>query len=384
MNTIRLLHQLPNLAALAVLAVITACQPAPKAPLAKAIDTQVPQIEGRWLQFNQAAMQDPQPSGLIHRQGQLISISDGSALDEHQQKLHFIDPDTAQVIEQRPILLTESVSQGCFGQYLANQPDYEGLALSTSEPNVIIAVTEDGEHSGKLSQECAEKFEESGAAGYPFLLVRMELEANQALVTQVRPIYFPDALAMSSKANDGPEALTLVGNTLYLGMEEDQSNKPRILKITVDDRFWQTGEFATVEDAGLNLPELDNNDHPINGMDYLAVQDPQHPGYLLAFARNDDELWLIDLAAKQQAKVFPVAFTAPSMQPDNGCPDTHIMDNSSIEGVAVDGETVWLINDPWKRNYLKNIVCQQDTDNYQAMVPLLFSFSTQATWFQSP
>jgi hypothetical protein len=51
---------------------------------------------GRWISTDTSdVMQDPQTSGLIEINGQLVTIADGSAAFEQQRKLHFLDKDTA-------------------------------------------------------------------------------------------------------------------------------------------------------------------------------------------------------------------------------------------------------------------------------------------------
>jgi len=76
-------------------------------------------------------------------------------------------------------------------------------------------------------------------------------------------------------------------------------------------------------------------------------------------------------------------FMAPADADMENCAATERMDNASIEGVAVINDTVWMINDPWKVNYLKNIQCPVNRKRYEAMAPLLFSTPVQADWFTS-
>ena len=104
-------------------------------------------------------------------------------------------------------------------------------------------------------------------------------------------------------------------------------------------------------------------------------------GYLLAAARNDNELWVVDLAKRKPTKRMKLAFFAPSS--DAACEAMHPMDNASIEGVAVVDNHVWMVNDPWKINYLKNVVCKSDEYRYQQMAPLLFKMKIDDAWFES-
>ena len=57
------------------------------------------------------------------------------------------------------------------------------------------------------------------------------------------------------------------------------------------------------------------------------------------------------------------------------------MDNASIEGLTVLDDTLYLVNDPWKENYLKNIQCDSNKARYEAMAPLLFSLPLDPAWF---
>jgi hypothetical protein len=105
----------------------------------------------------------------------------------------------------------------------------------------------------------------------------------------------------------------------------------------------------------------------------------------LAVARNDNELWIIDLAKKKPTKRIKLAFSAPSVMTQNTtettCKATHVMNNASIEGVTVVNDYVWMVNDPWKMNYHKNIVCPEDKYRYLKMAPLLFKIKIDNSWF---
>ena len=98
----------------------------------------------------------------------------------------------------------------------------------------------------------------------------------------------------------------------------------------------------------------------------------------MAAARNDNEVWVIDVAGKVETKRISMQFNVSA---DNECGE-YVMDNASIEGLVVVEDTLWLINDPWKVNYLKNIKCEAETPRYEAMAPLLFSVPLNDAWFQ--
>ena len=58
---------------------------------------------------------------------------------------------------------------------------------------------------------------------------------------------------------------------------------------------------------------------------------------------------------------------------DPDCSEYAFMDNASIEGVAVNGEDVYLVNDPWKKNYWKNTQCSTTQPAYDKLMSgLLF------------
>ena len=100
---------------------------------------------------------------------------------------------------------------------------------------------------------------------------------------------------------------------------------------------------------------------------------------LIAAARNDNEIWIIDEQGNKPAKRVEFNFAVEIMG-NSECGDTEIMDNASIEGIAVIDHTLWLVNDPWKRNYLKNIQCPDNAEHYNAMAPVLFSTPIPKEW----
>ena len=59
----------------------------------------------------------------------------------------------------------------------------------------------------------------------------------------------------------------------------------------------------------------------------------------------------------------------------NGCPEFEFLDNASIEGVAVSDKQLYLVNDPWKRNYAKNIQCEAWREAYEAFAPQLYQIN---------
>ena len=336
---------------------------------------------GRWISTDTSdVIQDPQTSGLIEINGQLVTIADGSAAFEQQRKLHFIDKDTATLTtSSNAFKLATRVRRSCFSDYLTNAPDLEALASDPRNPNVIYTVTEDATRTGTLSTRCEKKYQDTGSTDYPTLLVRLERdEDNTVTMTHVRPLQFPTEFEVGNFPNDGIEGMAMAKDgTLYLGLEKDKAGQPRIFSLNIADDFWKSADFAVVNEPDLSLPKFETGSHPINGLALYNAADSGNR-FLLAAARNDNEVWVIDVAGKVETKRISMQFNVSA---DNECGE-YVMDNASIEGLVVVEDTLWLINDPWKVNYLKNIKCEAETPRYEAMAPLLFSVPLNDAWFQ--
>jgi hypothetical protein len=335
---------------------------------------------GRWISTDTSdVMQDPQTSGLIEINGQLVTIADGSAAFEQQRKLHFLDKDTATLTaSSNAFKLATRVRRSCFSDYLTNAPDLEALASDPSNSNVIYTVTEDATRTGTLSTRCEKKYQNTGSTDYPTLLVRLERDENDSVtMTHVRPLQFPTEFEVGNFPNDGIEGMAMSKDgTLYLGLEKDKAGQPRIFSLNITDDFWQSADFAVVDEPDLSVPIFDAGSHPINGLALYSAEGGNN--FLLAAARNDNEVWVIDVAGKVETKRISMQFNVSA---DNECGE-YVMDNASIEGLAVVEDTLWLINDPWKVNYLKNIKCEAETPRYESMAPLLFSVPLNDAWFQ--
>jgi hypothetical protein len=335
---------------------------------------------GRWISTDTSdVMQDPQTSGLIEINGQLVTIADGSAAFEQQRKLHFLDKDTATLTaSSNAFKLATRVRRSCFSDYLTNAPDLEALASDPSNSNVIYTVTEDATRTGTLSTRCEKKYQNTGSTDYPTLLVRLERDENDSVtMTHVRPLQFPTEFEVGNFPNDGIEGMAMAKDgTLYLGLEKDKAGQPRIFSLNITDDFWQSADFAVVDEPDLSVPIFDAGSHPINGLALYSAEGGNN--FLLAAARNDNEVWVIDVAGEVETKRISMQFNVSA---ENECGE-YVMDNASIEGLVVVEDTLWLINDPWKVNYLKNIKCEAETPRYEAMAPLLFSVPLNDAWFQ--
>ncbi len=343
------------------------------------------EVNGKWIkEADGSLMLDPQPSGLVNWNGQLVTISDGSAMAEQRRRLHVIDPTTAQLKNKAPVFTTGYyVRRGCFANYLMDEPDYEALVVDPANPQVFYAVTEDATRTGALSPRCQQRYQQTGSTDYPTLLVRLEKQEDGTVeLTHTRPVQYPVELQVGDFPNDGIEGMAITPEgVLYLALEKDKAGNPRIFTLNIDEDFWSSKDFAVVNDAQLDVPAFTQGNHPINGLEFY-VEPGSGKRFLLAAARNDNELWIIDIDKAHSTKRIALHFTAPNEGASGDCGDKDVMDNASIEGIAVIDKKLWMINDPWKKNYLKNLKCPSLEKHYQANAPLLFSLPLDPAWFE--
>lgn len=343
-------------------------------------------LKGTWIKEpNGKAMLDPQTSGLTFWRGKLLSISDGSADISQRKQLHIIDPLTAKLAgHSLTMIMSERVKQSCFAAYLADSPDLEALAVDPNDDNVFIVVTEDATRSDPLTDACQKRFANSGSTDFPTVLLRLVLiDENTVEITHAKPIQFDDAFNVGNFPNDGIEGLTFdLDNTLYLALEKDAKGQARIFSVKINEDFWLSDNFTRVQDTQVSLPKFNSQHHPINAIAYIPKEDNQdHKGYLVAAARNDNQLWLIDLMNQQPTKVIYLDFLAPTEVDASQCSPWELIDNTSIEGAVFYEGTLWLVNDPWKKHYLENIQCESNRKRYQEFSPLLFSMPVTKNWF---
>lgn len=364
---------------------LSGCGEAPSAEVAQVAVEATPsiEVEGRWiLDANQQVMQDPQTSGLTLWQGKLMTIADGAADESQVRRLHAIDPVSGQLVSSsKPMEMASIVRNSCFSKYLSYLPDLEALVSDPIDDSIFYTVTEDATRTGALSDACQNKYRGTGSTDYPTLLVRIkQLDDGRVQMDGVRPVKFPAEFEVGNFPNDGIEGLAITPERkLYLGLEKDGAGNPRIFSVQLTDAFWQDKSFVTVQDPKFKVPTFSAGNHPINGMTYYRP-DGEKSGYLLAAARNDNELWIIDEAGQKETKKVLFHFTLANHGAEN-CAPKDVMDNASIEGVEVIGDTLWMVNDPWKKNYLKNIQCDAQASRYQAMAPLIYSTPLRKAWF---
>ena len=360
-----------------------ACSPSVNTPIT--FDSNViNSVYGHWItEPDGTVMLDPQPSGLVSWRGKLVTLSDRSAIETQRLRLRALDPASAALVDEgMKMELSTQVAQGCFGNYLADNPDLESLVVDPDDDSVFYMITEDASYADEMSIICQQTYQDTGSSAYPNLLVRLHINSeNKAIMTHVRPLQYGHELAVGDSPNDGIEALAFgPERTLYLGLERDSQKQARVFSLQMAADFWQSDAFAPVTDAQLKLPKFDKGNHPINGMDYYVT--PDGNSYLLAAARNDSKLWIIDLKGKKETRILALEFYAQLTNTTDNCQDYEKMANASIEGVAVIDQTVWMVNDPWKEVYPKNIICLQNKSNYENYSPLLFSLPIQASWFE--
>ena len=164
--------------------------------------------------------------------------------------------------------------------------------------------------------------------------------------------------------------------TLYLALEKDKAGQPRIFTLSIDKDFFASSDFATVSEPSLQLPVFASGNHPINGL--ALYTHSTGLSYLLGAARNDNELWVIDTSGSKPTKRIPITFDVAS---DESC-EQYTMDNSSMEGLVTIDDTLWIINDPWEKNYLKNAKCEAHKRRYEDLAPLLFPLKINEVWFE--
>jgi len=341
-------------------------------------------IAGKWItDLNGQTLANPQSSGFTWRHGEIIHIGDNSADAAMRNKLLRINPLTGQ-LNAEPISLTVSAQllNGCFGELFRQNPDYEALIWDRQDDTVLISVTEDSAFV-RLSPECQAQFGDTHSTDYPTLLVKIETDKalSRAEITAVRPVQFPKDALVGNAPNDGIEGLAIDNNNnLYLALEQNAANAPMIFKIPYNAEFWQTPDYVKVQDSRFVLPLPDNKDHPINDLDYLPSPKAGHPGYLVAVARNDDQLWIIDISQQQPPYVQQMAYFAPTGA-DNSCPAYEKMVQTAVEGVAVHGDSLYLVNDAWKQHYTDNIQCPANAAHFNKFAPLLFTVPVNPLWF---
>lgn len=337
-------------------------------------------VTGVWItEPDGSNMPDSQPSGLSYSERGLFTISDGSALESQIKQLHQLDPNTGEIIDRLgPIELSEKLSSSCFASYLLNRPDYEAIVAHPSKANTWLIVTEDARTVDVYPDECAQKYVDTGSTDFPTLIVQVEYINESIQITGIRPIQFDSRFEVGNFANDGIEAMTIAKDgTVYIGLEKDSQTQARIFSFQLTDDLFNSENFLAVDDAELLLPKYSEGNHPINGMDiYYPYADDR--AYLILAARNDNQLWIVDTQRENDTKIINMEFNSPCGLPSQQKNTPYKIDIPAIEGVAVQGSDLYLINDPWKKMYPSNTkleVCPEDEKLYNSFSPLLFKMT---------
>lgn len=348
------------------------------------VTNQILKSNGHWIkEQNGQIMLDPQPSALVSWRGKLLTLSDRSADPSQRLRLRAIEPNSAVLNGPNLVMkLSDEAKMSCFANYVSDNPDLEALAVDPDDDSIFYMVSEDASNAAKMSADCQTKFQDSGATQYPRLLIRLILASEtQVLITHIKPLKFSADMQVGNFPNDGVEALTFGKNRrLYLGVEKDTFKKARVFSLKINEQLWNNDDFAQVLDVQVNLPKFKAGNHPINGMDYYQTAGGLE--YLIMAARNDQDLWVVDLSGLKPTKIVPLKFHAEIINGNGVCQGFEEMDNTSIEGLAIIEDTVWMVNDPWKAVYLNNIRCPQNKRHYQKFAPLLFSLPIQKSWFE--
>jgi hypothetical protein len=347
---------------------------------------------GNWiLEEDGSLMQDPQTSGLTYIDGYLYSISDASAKMHQVKQLHKMSVDTGRIVEKiGPIQLSKEISEkSCFAKYLEDKPDYEGLVRLPNSQTEWLVVTEDASRGELISAQCLAKYSAANFTHFPSLLVKLELINETLTLTGVRVLQF-DAKDKVDKRlsgndnieNDGFEGIAITREgSILLGLEKDADEKPRVFQLDYNQTLFDSIDtFVKVKDSGLLFPDFLSFKNPINGME-VYYPDANSTGFLITAARNANQLWILDLAKQALPIIVDLNLYAPS-DTSQGCASRHRIRNTALEGVAVHGNILYLINDPWKQEYPNNIICAQDKDRYLGMSPLLFSLPIDGAWFK--
>lgn len=339
---------------------------------------------GTWLTDLQGqTLANPQSSGYTWRHNEIVHLGDNSADEAMRNKLLRVNPVTAR-LNGEPIQITvaDTVLNGCFGELFSQYPDFEALTWDRQDDTVLITVTEDSSFV-TLSPECKAQHGQTNSTDYPTLLVKIETDKalTQAKITAVRPVQFPKDAKVGNFPNDGIEGLAIdQAQNLYLALEQNSANASMIFKTPYTADFWQSADYVKVRDTGFALPVPDDKDHPINDLDYLPSPKANHPGYLVAIARNDDQLWIVDISQQQPPFVQQMAYYAPTGA-DSNCPAYEYMVQTAVEGVAVHHDTLYLVNDAWKARYGDNIKCPANAEHFKKFAPLQFKVPVNPLWF---
>jgi hypothetical protein len=305
-----------------------------------------------------------QTSGLVFRRGELWSVGDQRS--EFPGCLFRLDPGTARLIG-KPLTL-ELAPQGekenpelAAYRGIPNS-DFEGLALDPLDPRTLFAITED-----KTPWIVEIRLEETDAKDSPRFKPRL---------VQLTPVHFPPGIkSWRDNPNYRWEGLAVSddGKTMYLAFERAEDNLPRLCQLSLESA--RSGKGANPEVMALPFDSVprrpDKEQALLNLNDIQFIRLEGRPA-LLAVARDQERLLVIDLDRKEIARIVDLDLLDPS----GGA-----IEWVSPEGLAFDSATdrLWLINDPdsERQNYRARGE-KTPSGKFADYAPLLFEMKLSA------
>ena len=328
------------------------------------------EIRGRWILDTEGKPVAPesfrrglQPSGLVWRNGVLSSIGDQRS--QFPGRLFRIDPTSARLVGT-PGPLTVTPAQIASSRHFAGfaelpNPDFEGITLHPGRSGTLFAVTED-----KLPW-IAELRSTEGRTGRP-------PHALAVSVVNLTELRFPAGLTpWRGKTNFRIEGIAVSDDasddtrTVYLAYERAADDLPRIL--TTSLAATRSGKTTRLEILPIDFASLPRRSDKKRAL--LNINDIQflrHEGapYLIAVARDQERLLLIDLEARKVARRIDLELRDPRGRA------VHWV---SPEGLAFDekSDRLWIVNDPDSvRGNYKLLGEESASGHFASYAPLLF------------
>jgi hypothetical protein len=280
--------------------------------------------------------------------------------------LYRIDPRGARVMESPVSIAVARELDTPYRAYLEQAPDYECLTRllqgdgAASDHETFVAVIED-DRLGQLGD-------------LPPAVVSISVDLcgrlPRAEVTAVTPIRLPDSPAPSDRSVQCEGCAADDAGFLYLALEGDPpASLPEIHRLALDS-LGSSGPLQ-LESFGARFCDLvepaDLADLTLNDVAFLPRRDPGGPRVLLALARNQERVYLLDLDRLALVARWDLGLVGP---------DGERVEWLSPEGIAADSSgRVWIVNDPVGRagNDWKYRPRSGDdmAPNYTSLTPML-------------
>jgi len=276
-----------------------------------------------------------QASALLWRDGVLWSVGDQRS--QFPNHVFLVDPMTARLRGAplrfglpSPQRLADSPGTAKHLLTYSKIPnsDFEALANHPTKKNSILAVTED-KTPWIAELRVDPGTVESGVGG-------LQLEN----LTELR---FPAGLEPWRKSpNFRLEGLTLSsdGKTVYFAYERAADNLPRVLKTSLSSALGDSHADLEIVDIDFaSVPRRADKRRALLNLNDIQILRRGDRDLLIAVARDQERVLVIDLAAKKVTGVIDLDFRDPNGR------SIHWV---SPEGVAFDEENdrLWIINDP--------------------------------------